>query len=68
MVSLNQLKVNKNTFSVPLRQSDDGGLPIQHFIIRFQEVTAALPVTTFELVAFCAEALSTDAPPGQRGR
>lgn len=67
MVSLNQLKVDKNTLTVPLRQSEDGGFPIQRFNIRFQKVRAALPATTVKLVAFCAKALSIDASPGQRG-
>lgn len=37
IVSRKQLEVDKNTISVPLRQSDDGGMPIQHFNIQFQK-------------------------------
>ncbi|XP_075869027.1 neural cell adhesion molecule 1-like [Nelusetta ayraudi] len=36
-LSLKQLELDKNTISVPLQQSDDGGMPIQHFNIRFQK-------------------------------
>nr|XP_019946657.1 PREDICTED: neural cell adhesion molecule 1-like isoform X1 [Paralichthys olivaceus] len=32
-----EIKVKGNTFSTPLTQTDDGGLPLQHFIIRYKQ-------------------------------
>lgn len=31
------MKVEKNSFSVPLKQTDDGGSPLQHFNIRYKQ-------------------------------
>ncbi|XP_035020725.2 neural cell adhesion molecule 1 isoform X1 [Hippoglossus stenolepis] len=37
VLSLNEIKVKGNTFSTPLKQIDDGGVPLLHFIIRYKQ-------------------------------
>ncbi|XP_076006476.1 neural cell adhesion molecule 1 isoform X2 [Genypterus blacodes] len=37
VLSTYQMKVDSNTFSIPLKQSDDGGTPLLHFNIRYKQ-------------------------------
>ncbi|XP_035527531.1 neural cell adhesion molecule 1 isoform X2 [Morone saxatilis] len=37
VISSDQMKVERNSFSVPLKQIDDGGNPLQHFKIRYRQ-------------------------------
>ncbi|XP_034553796.1 neural cell adhesion molecule 1 [Notolabrus celidotus] len=38
VLSTDAMKVEGNSFSVPLKQNDDGGTPLQHFSIRYKQV------------------------------
>lgn len=38
ILSLPEIKVESNNFSIPLQQVDDGGTPVQHFNIRYRKV------------------------------
>ncbi|XP_041799199.1 neural cell adhesion molecule 1 isoform X2 [Chelmon rostratus] len=35
VLSVDGMKIEKNSFSVPLKQIDDGGSPLQHFSVRY---------------------------------
>ncbi|XP_073341004.1 neural cell adhesion molecule 1-like [Pagrus major] len=37
VLSVDEMKVERNSFSVPVKQSDDGGSPLQHFNIRYRQ-------------------------------
>uniref|UniRef100_A0A3P9IUV1 Neural cell adhesion molecule 1 n=1 Tax=Oryzias latipes TaxID=8090 RepID=A0A3P9IUV1_ORYLA len=37
VVSADQIKIEGNTFSVPLKQSDDGGSPLLHFQVKYKQ-------------------------------
>uniref|UniRef100_A0A8P4K5D0 Neural cell adhesion molecule 3 n=1 Tax=Dicentrarchus labrax TaxID=13489 RepID=A0A8P4K5D0_DICLA len=37
VISSDQMKVERNSFSAPLKQIDDGGSPVQHFNIRYRQ-------------------------------
>ncbi|RVE62475.1 hypothetical protein OJAV_G00157360 [Oryzias javanicus] len=37
VVSADEIKIEGNTFSVPLKQSDDGGSPLLHFQVRYKQ-------------------------------
>ncbi|XP_071325975.1 neural cell adhesion molecule 1 isoform X2 [Trachinotus anak] len=39
VLSSDEIKVEGNSFSVPLKQTDDGGLPLLHFNIRYRQDT-----------------------------
>nr|XP_046256510.1 neural cell adhesion molecule 1 [Scatophagus argus] len=38
VLSVEKMTVEKNSFSVPLKQIDDGGAPLQHFNMRYRQV------------------------------
>lgn len=42
VVLSNEMKVEGNSFSVPLKQSDDGGTPMLHFDVRYRQVGDAV--------------------------
>ncbi|XP_024122872.1 neural cell adhesion molecule 1 [Oryzias melastigma] len=37
VVSAEEIKIDGNTFSVPVKQSDDGGSPLLHFQVRYKQ-------------------------------
>uniref|UniRef100_A0A671WIT5 Neural cell adhesion molecule 3 n=1 Tax=Sparus aurata TaxID=8175 RepID=A0A671WIT5_SPAAU len=37
VLTVDQMKVERNSFSVPVKQSDDGGNPLQHYNIRYRQ-------------------------------
>ncbi|XP_065813936.1 neural cell adhesion molecule 1 [Labrus bergylta] len=37
VLSTDAMKVDGNSFSIPLKQTDDGGTPLQHFNIRYKQ-------------------------------
>lgn len=37
VLSSDKMKIEKNSFSVPLKHTDDGGTPLQHFNIRYKQ-------------------------------
>lgn len=39
VLSSDEMKVEGNTFSIPLKQIDDGGTPLLHFNIRYRQVS-----------------------------
>ena len=38
VLTVDQMKIERNSFSVPVKQSDDGGNPLQHYNIRYRQV------------------------------
>ncbi|XP_036929812.1 neural cell adhesion molecule 1 isoform X2 [Acanthopagrus latus] len=37
VLTADEMKVERNSFSVPVKQSDDGGSPLQHYNIRYRQ-------------------------------
>lgn len=53
VLSVDKMKVEGNTFSVPLKQNDDGGTPLLHFDVRYKQVRDAVSLSlTFSLNYF----------------
>lgn len=46
----NDMKVERNTFYVPLQQVDQGASPLQHFYLRYRKVTDASSAWIFTLL------------------
>ena len=42
VLTADEMKVERNSFSVPVKQSDDGGSPLQHYNIRYRQVGASV--------------------------
>ncbi len=47
VLSVDEMKIEGNSFSVPLKQTDDGGTPLQHFNIRYKQVKDGVSLSLY---------------------